>query len=71
MVDSADHDRFEEARDEFHKILKEEELRNSLFMVLANKRDLPNAVSPDEVSKLQQNRSRCSNPSPSLQLYCS
>ena len=44
IVDSADKERLHEARDELHKVLAHDELRNSLCLVLANKQDLPNAM---------------------------
>uniref|UniRef100_H2YD89 ADP-ribosylation factor n=1 Tax=Ciona savignyi TaxID=51511 RepID=H2YD89_CIOSA len=45
VVDSNDSERLEEARDELHKMLQEEELKESHILVFANKQDLPNAVS--------------------------
>eukprot|EP00961_Rhodomonas_salina_P269315 3638633-Rhodomonas_salina.3 len=50
MVDSADPDRFEEARAELHKMLGDDMLRNSVFLVLANKQDLPTSVPVDKVA---------------------
>ena len=44
VVDSNDTDRLDEACYELHKMLKEEELRDASLIVLANKRDLPNAA---------------------------
>jgi small GTP-binding protein len=37
MVDSCDHDRLEEARDQLHQMLSEDLLRNVSVLVLANK----------------------------------
>ena len=51
VVDSSDRDRIDEAREELQKILGEEELRSSGLLVLANKQDLPNAMSETEVTE--------------------
>jgi signal recognition particle receptor subunit beta len=37
------------ARDELHRMLNEDELRESILLVFANKQDLPNAMSVAEV----------------------
>lgn len=50
VVDSADVDRVDEARDELHKILGEDQLREAVLLVLANKQDLPNALSAAELT---------------------
>lgn len=44
VVDSNDRDRVGEARDELHRMLNEDELRDALLLVFANKQDLPNAM---------------------------
>lgn len=49
VVDSNDQARFPEAREELRKMMAEEELRNALLLVFANKQDLPNAASTAEV----------------------
>uniref|UniRef100_A0A6B2LLA4 ADP-ribosylation factor n=1 Tax=Arcella intermedia TaxID=1963864 RepID=A0A6B2LLA4_9EUKA len=49
VVDSNDKDRLDEAREELHKLLQEEELRGASLLVLANKQDQPNALSAKEV----------------------
>ncbi|GKD95387.1 ADP-ribosylation factor isoform X2 [Tanacetum coccineum] len=49
-VDSNDRDRVLEARDELHKILNEDELRDTVLLVLANKQDLPNAMNAAEIT---------------------
>ena len=51
VVDSNSTDRLDEARDELHKILSEDELRNAVVLVFANKQDLPNALSALEMTK--------------------
>ena len=45
MVDSNDRDRIDAARDELHRMLNEDELRESVLLCFANKQDLPNAMS--------------------------
>jgi small GTP-binding protein len=51
VVDSNDVERIELARDELHKLLEEDELRDSILLVFANKQDLPNAVKPAELGR--------------------
>lgn len=52
IVDSMDRDRVLEARDALHKILHEEmELNFVDLLVLANKKDLPNAMTTEEVTE--------------------
>eukprot|EP01120_Amphizonella_sp_Union-15-10_P014929 TRINITY_DN746_c0_g1_i6.p1 TRINITY_DN746_c0_g1~~TRINITY_DN746_c0_g1_i6.p1 ORF type:complete len:162 (-),score=32.14 TRINITY_DN746_c0_g1_i6:24-509(-) len=50
VVDSNDRKRIEEAALELQKILREDELRDAVVLVLANKQDLPNAMSVAEVT---------------------
>lgn len=40
VVDSSDHERIEQARQELHKIVSHEEMQNAVILVLANKRDV-------------------------------
>lgn len=49
MIDSNDRERLSEAFDELAKMGREDELRNATFLVLANKQDLPNAMSAKEI----------------------
>lgn len=49
MVDSSDRARMAEAKAALRKILGEEKLRGVPLMVLANKKDLPSAMSIHEV----------------------
>jgi len=51
VVDSNDRERINEAADELAKMLQEDELRESVLLVFANKQDLPNAMSPAEVTE--------------------
>uniref|UniRef100_A0A6N2KWV6 Leucine-rich repeat-containing N-terminal plant-type domain-containing protein n=2 Tax=Mesangiospermae TaxID=1437183 RepID=A0A6N2KWV6_SALVM len=50
VVDSNDRDRVVEARDELHRMLNEDELRDAVLLVLANKQDLPNAMNAAEIT---------------------
>jgi len=61
VVDSNDRDRTEDAREELTKMLNEDEMRDAVVLVFANKQDLPNAMTAAEVTEklgLQQMRNR-------------
>ncbi|XP_072026872.1 ADP-ribosylation factor 5-like [Amphiura filiformis] len=51
VVDSNDRERIQEARDELSKMLNEDELRDAILLVFANKQDLPNAMPVGEVAE--------------------
>ncbi|KAJ7569309.1 hypothetical protein O6H91_01G071800 [Diphasiastrum complanatum] len=51
VVDSNDRDRMIEARNEIHKLTNDMELTEVKLLVLANKHDLPNAMSVAEMSE--------------------
>ena len=56
VVDSNDRDRIQEAKNELFIMLQEEELRDIPILVFANKQDLPNAMSVEEITdKLELN----------------
>ncbi|KAF9182675.1 hypothetical protein BGZ51_005745 [Haplosporangium sp. Z 767] len=50
VVDSNDRDRVSDARNELISMLDEEELRDALLLVFANKQDLPNAMNAAELT---------------------
>jgi ADP-ribosylation factor protein 1 len=50
VVDSNDRERIKEAHEELHKMLAEDELRDAALLVLANKQDLPLAMSIAEMT---------------------
>jgi len=50
VVDSNDRDRVSEAREELQRMLNEDELRDALLLVFANKQDLPNAMNAAEIT---------------------
>eukprot|EP00930_Biecheleria_cincta_P079569 TRINITY_DN6745_c0_g3_i2.p1 TRINITY_DN6745_c0_g3~~TRINITY_DN6745_c0_g3_i2.p1 ORF type:complete len:182 (+),score=36.95 TRINITY_DN6745_c0_g3_i2:89-634(+) len=61
VVDSNDRDRVEDAREEMTKMLNEDEMRDAVLLVFANKQDLPNAMPAAEVTEklgLQNMRNR-------------
>ncbi|KAJ6241314.1 adp-ribosylation factor 6 [Anaeramoeba flamelloides] len=51
VVDSNDRARIDEARNELHKIISDREMRESLLLVFANKQDLPNVMTPAEITE--------------------
>jgi len=51
VVDSADRERIGISKQELVAMLEEEELKNAVLLVLANKQDLPNAMTAAEVSQ--------------------
>ena len=50
VVDSNDRERIPEAREELQRMLNEDELRDALLLVFANKQDLPNAMNAAEIT---------------------
>eukprot|EP00123_Amoebidium_parasiticum_P012095 comp21112_c0_seq1/m.28527 comp21112_c0_seq1/g.28527 ORF comp21112_c0_seq1/g.28527 comp21112_c0_seq1/m.28527 type:complete len:176 (-) comp21112_c0_seq1:333-860(-) len=62
VVDSADRDRIEEARQELHRIVSDREMQEAIILIFANKQDLPNAMKPQEITeKLGMHRIRDRN----------
>lgn len=56
VVDSNDRERIAEAEQELHNMLGEEDLKDSVLLVFANKQDLPNSMSTAELTdKLKLN----------------
>lgn len=51
VVDSDDIFRIEDAREELHKLFKEEDLRDAVLLIYANKQDLPRAIKLKELEK--------------------
>ena len=59
VADSNDRERMGECKDELWRFLGEDELKESILLVLANKQDLPNAMSTQELTeKLELNSIR-------------
>merc|ERR1712187_25345 len=51
VVDSNDRERIEDVCEELAKMLMEEEMRDAVLLVLANKQDLPNSLTAAEVTE--------------------
>ena len=51
VVDSSDSDRIEDAAEELKKFLSEQELKNCVVLIMANKQDLNRALKPDVVEE--------------------
>lgn len=54
VVDSNDRERLAEAKEELNRMLSEDELRDAVLLVLANKQDLPNAMKANEAKEALQ-----------------
>ncbi|KAA8492854.1 ADP-ribosylation factor-like protein 2 [Porphyridium purpureum] len=52
VVDSADRMRLDICRTELHTLLNEERMASAVLLVLANKQDLPGALSPDQIAQV-------------------
>merc|ERR1712023_19230 len=50
VVDSSDIDRMEDAREELHKLMHADELRDAAVLLYANKQDLPGAMHASELA---------------------
>jgi small GTP-binding protein len=51
VVDSNDRERIEEAAEELGKMLNEDDLKNSILLIMANKQDMNGSMSPSEVTQ--------------------
>ena len=51
VVDSSDEERMRNVHDELHSLLVEEELKDTTYLILANKQDMPHALSAGDVAK--------------------
>jgi len=51
VVDSNDKDRIAEARDELHRMLNEDDLRDAVLLVFANKQDIQYAMSASDITE--------------------
>ena len=50
VIDSNDRERIGEARQELERMLGEDELRDAIFLIFANKQDLPNSMTTAEIT---------------------
>jgi signal recognition particle receptor subunit beta len=51
VVDSNDRERINEAAEELRKTLQQDPLRTAVVLVIANKQDLPNSMSVEEITQ--------------------
>ena len=51
VIDSSDIERMEEAKEELWGILSDIEMKDNPALILCNKADLPNAMSPQQISE--------------------
>merc|ERR1711982_40159 len=51
VIDSNDRDRIEDAREELVQMLNEDEMRDAVLLVFANKQDLPNSMTAAEITE--------------------
>ncbi|KFY83683.1 hypothetical protein V500_10013 [Pseudogymnoascus sp. VKM F-4518 (FW-2643)] len=51
VVDSSDHERIAEARQELDRVIKDREMKDSLLLVFANKQDVEGAMKPQKVTE--------------------
>merc|ERR1712187_536900 len=51
VVDSADRDRIEDAKAELDQLMTEDALRDKPVLVFFNKQDLPDAMTPEELTE--------------------
>ena len=51
IVDSNDRERMEECKDELFHFMREDDLKDSLVLIMANKQDLPNAMTVQEITE--------------------
>lgn len=50
VVDCADRDRIDEARQELHRIINDREMRDAIILIFANKQDLPEGEATISIS---------------------
>ncbi|KAJ5067885.1 e3 ubiquitin-protein ligase trim23 [Anaeramoeba ignava] len=51
VIDSSDRDRIDEATKEFTSMMTNQELKDAIILILANKQDLPNPMTADEITE--------------------
>lgn len=54
LIDSNDRERIQEAREQLERILTEESLRDAVVLILANKQDLPNALTASDLVDIME-----------------
>ncbi|KFO33684.1 ADP-ribosylation factor-like protein 14 [Fukomys damarensis] len=61
VVDCADRQRLEISRKEFKHILKNEHIKNVPVVILANKQDVPGALTAEDITRMFQVKKLCSD----------
>lgn len=59
VVDSADKQRLEDSRREFEQILKNEHIKNVPVVLLANKQDVPGALTAEDITRVFKVKKLC------------
>ncbi|XP_054432820.1 ADP-ribosylation factor-like protein 14 [Pteronotus mesoamericanus] len=61
VVDSTDKQRMEDSRREFERILKNEHIKNVPVVLLANKQDVPGALTAEDITRMFKIKKLCSD----------
>lgn len=61
VVDSTDKQRLEDSRREFEHILKNEHMKNVPVVLLANKQDVPGALTAEDITRMFKVKKLCCN----------
>ncbi|EPY73103.1 ADP-ribosylation factor-like protein 14 [Camelus dromedarius] len=61
VVDSTDNQRLEDSRREFEHILKNEHIQNVPVVLLANKQDVPGALTAEDITRMFKVKKLCSD----------
>ncbi|XP_008567646.1 PREDICTED: ADP-ribosylation factor-like protein 14 [Galeopterus variegatus] len=61
VVDSTDKQRLEDSRREFEHILKNEHIKNVPVVLLANKQDVPGALTAEDITRMFKVKKLCSD----------
>nr|XP_005546315.2 ADP-ribosylation factor-like protein 14 isoform X2 [Macaca fascicularis] len=61
VVDSTDKQRLEESRRQFEHILKNEHIKNVPVVLLANKQDMPGALTAEDITRMFKVKKLCSD----------
>ncbi|XP_077998778.1 ADP-ribosylation factor 4-like [Glandiceps talaboti] len=51
VIDSGDRERFPEAKEELERLVQEDELQDAVILIIANKQDLANAMTVQEITE--------------------
>ncbi|ELV11975.1 ADP-ribosylation factor-like protein 14 [Tupaia chinensis] len=61
VVDSSDRQRLEDSQREFERILKNEHIKNVPVVLLANKQDVPGALTAEDITRMFKVKKLCSD----------